>query len=96
MELGFTHNSVTPKLRKWVAISDSSEPPNTPNTPNTIWGEILQMPFKSFFFHKHKCGKIILIYMHVSLIGCLAYLFQDAKAHSLIKPPGVSTNWQRK
>ena len=54
------------------------------------------MPSKSFFPPQAQMWKVILIYMHVSLIGCPAYLFQNAKAHSCIKPLGAFTNWQRK
>lgn len=45
---------------------------------------------------KAQMWKIILIYMHVSLIGYPAYLFQNANTHSLIKPLGVFTSWHRK
>lgn len=47
------------------------------------------------FFLQVQMWKVILIYMHVPLIDHPPYLFQNAKARSLIKPLGVFTNWQR-
>lgn len=64
----------------WVAIPNNSDPPNINSVgrhPQTLSGSFF------FSFSQTQMWKIILTYMPVSLIGCPACLFLNAKAQLL-------------